>query len=399
MSWNNEIFFFRTLFVIVAKKRLYAHQINVIIVFLYDFIDIEIYVTQFDEFVVNLKLICHLIKTLYDLKQTLKMWYEVIRNFLKFLKFESINENVNVFVFKNKKIYIAIYVNDFFIIEFNMNFINNLKKQLDQRFKMIDLKSTQYYLNIEVIRKNDNIFLRQIIYLTKVLKRFNMINCKIVASSMKSKLINNILFFSFDYKTDVDIFYWYESIVNSLMYAVTMTKFDIIYVFSIINRYCNNSNRTHVKTIKRIFQYIKKTFHYDLKYEFNQQFYYDYNDVDWENVKNERRFIDDYIFFIDENFVFWMLKRQNDVVLFNCEFEYMTFNETNKKVSWMKRFFMKFDHFNDQFNFLWTDNQKTIALNENFEFHRRTKHIDVRYHWIKKKSNENLSTSSICQRR
>ena len=64
------------------------------------------------------------------------------------------------------------------------------------------------------------------------------------------------------------------------MYVVTMTKFDIVYVFSIINRYCNNSNRTHVKTIKRIFQYIKKTFHYDLKYEFNQQFYHNYNDVD-----------------------------------------------------------------------------------------------------------------------
>ena len=248
-----KFFFFRTLFVIAAKKRLHAHQMNVIIIFLYDFIDIEIYVIQFDEFVVNSKLICHLIKTLYDLKQTFKMWYEIIRDFLKFLKFESTNENANVFVFKNKKIYIAIYVNDFFIIEFNINFINNLKKQFNQRFKMIDLKSTQYYLNIEIIRKNDNIFLRQIIYLTKMLKRFNMINCKIVTSSMKSKLINNILLFSFDYKIDVDILYWYESIVNSLMYVVTMTKFDIVYAFSIINRYCNNSNRTHVKTIKRIF--------------------------------------------------------------------------------------------------------------------------------------------------
>ena len=98
-------------------------------------------------------------------------------------------------------------MNDFLIIEFNMNLINNFKKQLDQRFKMIDLKSAQYYLNIEIIRENDSIFLRQIIYLTKMLKRFNMINCKIVASSMKSKLVNSILFSSSDYKTDVDTLY------------------------------------------------------------------------------------------------------------------------------------------------------------------------------------------------
>ena len=68
-----KFFFFRTLFVIAAKKRLHAHQMNVIIVFLYDFIDIEIYVIQFDEFVVNSKLICYLIKMLYDLKQTFKV--------------------------------------------------------------------------------------------------------------------------------------------------------------------------------------------------------------------------------------------------------------------------------------------------------------------------------------
>ena len=68
-----KFFSFRTLFVIAAKKRLHVHQMNVIIAFLYDFIDIEIYVTQLDEFVVNSKLVCHLIKTLYDLKQTLRV--------------------------------------------------------------------------------------------------------------------------------------------------------------------------------------------------------------------------------------------------------------------------------------------------------------------------------------
>ena len=123
------------------------------------------------------------------------------------MKFESTNFDANVFVSKNKKIYIVVYVNDLLIVEDNMNFINSVKKKLKNRFKMIDLESTQFYLDIEIVRKNDSILLRQITYLTKMLERFNMIDCKITKISMKTKLANVILLFSSNYRADVNILY------------------------------------------------------------------------------------------------------------------------------------------------------------------------------------------------
>ena len=108
----------------------------------------------------------------------------MIRNyqyFFKKLNFKSIKFDHNVFVFKKKK-FIAIYVNDLLIINVDMTYINVIKIKLKERFQMIDLKSTQYYLNIEIIRIDDFIILRQIMYLKKILKRF--VRCR-----AKSKLI------------------------------------------------------------------------------------------------------------------------------------------------------------------------------------------------------------------
>ena len=66
-------FLFKILFAIEIKRRMYIHQINIIIVFLYEWIDVNVYVTQFEKFIENFDLICYLLKTLYNLKQISKI--------------------------------------------------------------------------------------------------------------------------------------------------------------------------------------------------------------------------------------------------------------------------------------------------------------------------------------
>ena len=81
-----------------------------------------------------------------------------------------------------------------------------------------------------------------------------------------------------------------------------MTRSDLIYSFSILSRYCFNSNLTHVKTIIRVFKYIKKTLDYDIHYE-DKKNLIKYIDIDFAEIVNDRRFIDDYAFFLSENFI------------------------------------------------------------------------------------------------
>ena len=84
--------------------------------------------------------------------------------------------------------------------------------------------------------------------------------------------------------------------IKSLMYAIIMTQSNLIYFFSILSRYCFNLNSTHVKTVIRVFKYIKKTLDYDIYYK-DKNNLIKYIDVDFAKTMNDRRFIDDYAFF------------------------------------------------------------------------------------------------------
>ena len=113
---------------------------------------------------------------------------------MKKFDFVIFEANHNVFISKNDKIYVIVYVDDLLIISDFMNFIDFMKQKLDKRFKMTDLKFAQHYFDIEIVRNDDSILLRQIIYLRKVLKRFDMNKCKIVDFLMNSNLANVMMF-------------------------------------------------------------------------------------------------------------------------------------------------------------------------------------------------------------
>ena len=123
------------------------------------------------------------------------------------------------------------------------------------------------------------------------------------------------------------------------MYATTITRHDLINILSIINKYLINSNSTHVAAFQRIFRYVQKTLDYKFKYKlfnkklnyFNMLDFYDYSDADWIDTKNDRFLINDHIFFIVEKLILWSFKRQNYIIMFNCEFEYYALTEIKKK--------------------------------------------------------------------
>ena len=126
---------------------------------------------------------------------------------MKKLDFDIIEFDYNVFVSKNKKYYIAVYVNDLFLFDFDIKYINFIKIRLNKRFEMIDFDFAQHYLNIEMIKKNDFIFLRQTTYLKKILKRFDMNKCLSVNSLMKFEFVNVLIFIKKNQQINDDILY------------------------------------------------------------------------------------------------------------------------------------------------------------------------------------------------
>ncbi len=146
---------FRMMFDITATRDLHIEQMNVIIVFLYKFLNELIYVKQSHDFVIDLNLICRLRKALYDLKQASRVWSIMIWSFLNKLNFHEIKSDKSLFVSEDKKMFIVIYVDDLLIIEADMSRIDKIKTELKSTFKMTDLDSTSHYLDMKIRRDRE----------------------------------------------------------------------------------------------------------------------------------------------------------------------------------------------------------------------------------------------------
>ena len=141
---------FRMMFDIAATHDLHIEQMNIIIIFLYEFLNKLIYVKQSHDFVIDLDLICRLRKALYDLKQASRVWSIMIQSFLNKLDFHEIESDKSLFISKDKKMFIAIYIDDLLIIEADMSRINKIKTEFKSTFKMTDLDSTSHYLDMKI---------------------------------------------------------------------------------------------------------------------------------------------------------------------------------------------------------------------------------------------------------
>ena len=85
----------------------------------------------------------------------------------------------------------------------------------------------------------------------------------------------------------------------------------------------------------------------------------------------------------------WQSKLQKCVALSTTTAEYIAAIEAAKEMLWMKRFFLELGLSQEEY-IVWCDSQSTLDLSKNTTYHARTKHIDVRFHWLQDVVEKNL---------
>ena len=175
---------YKMIFAIAAALDLEIEQMDVKTAFLYGAIDEEIYVEQPIGLEDGTKRVCHPNKALYGLKQSPRIWYRTLALFLKSLGFSPLSSDLGVFA--KGHIYLAVYVDDLLIVGPKKSEIQKIKDALSERFQMTDLGPCTYYLGMSVRRDRPTRSLRlhQKGYIEKVLREFNMWECKPVITPM-----------------------------------------------------------------------------------------------------------------------------------------------------------------------------------------------------------------------
>jgi len=173
----------------------------------------------------------------------------------------------------------------------------------------------------------------------------------------------------------------YQEAVGTLMYTVLETRPDIAYAIQVLSKYSKNPGEFHWEAVKRVFCYLRGTRELWLTYGRAGENLVGFTDADG-NMSEDRRTTSGYAFIINRGTVFWSAKRQEVVTLSTTESEYVGATHTAKEAIWLRSLISQVFKSTLPSTTIFSDNKSAITLTEDHQYHARTKHIDIRYHFI-----------------
>ena len=228
------------------------------------------------------------------------------------------------------------------------------------------------------------LFLSQKKYIDRVLERFNMSNCKPVSTPLATHLkLSSDLCPQIEEEKEHMSHVPYASAIGSLMYAMICTRPDLAHVVSMVSWCMHNPGKDHWSAVKWIFGYLKGTS--DIGLVFDKTTTNDvvgFVDSDYGGDLNRRRSLSGYIFTLCNGAISWKATLQSIAALSTTEAEYIAATEGVKEALWLRGLVNELGLAQDTL-VVFCDSQSAIHLTKNSRYHNKTKHIDVKYHFIR----------------
>jgi hypothetical protein len=258
-----------------------------------------------------------------------------------------------------------------------MALVDKFKDCMSKRFNMSMIGELNFFLGLQVVQKEDGIQIHQQKYLREIVKKYNMdgtsnISTPVSTSTKQDADTNGP-------KTDETKF---RGMVGSLMY-LTASRPDIVYAVSLCARFQSNPRESHVKVIKRIFRYLKSSDNLCLWYPKLCDFtLVGYTDADYAGFLVDRKSTSGMAQFLGPCLVSWGTRKQNSISLSTTEAEYIAAASCCTQMLWLKQQLSDFG-VNCGTLEIRCDNTSAINVSKNPVNHSRTKHIDVRHHFLR----------------
>ena len=373
------------------QNNMLVHQMDVKTAYLNAPIDCEIYMEQpegFEKVGKNgEKLVCRLNKSLYGLKQSGRNWNNMLHDHLLGKGFTQSLADPCVYTRNSgasECAIIIIWVDDLIISASNEILLESVKGSLSSRFKMKDLGILSWFLGTEFKCSKSEIEMSQKQYIEKLLVKFGMTECKpkptpatvssdTIAETGSPELRDPTL---------------YRAIVGSLIYVMTGTRPDLCYIVMKLSQDMSNPTEENLIAAKHVLRYLKGTIDQSLRFRKSEAplKLIGFCDSDWGGDVRDRRSISGYGFMLTNEgpLVSWRSRKQPTVALSTCEAEYMALTEAVQEAKFLKQLCIDLKIVQVDYSVLLNgDNQGAINLAKNPMYHKRSKHIDVKYHFIR----------------
>ena len=375
----------RAVLSLAATEDWELHQMDVDTAFLQSPVEEEIYIRlpeDYRQWASNgRELVGRVAKSIYGLRQSSRNWNKVIDKWLKQgYKLVPDPSDPCVYVVREAEniLVIVLYVDDL-IIAGSLKMVIAFKKAISKRFKMKDLGELQWVLGMEITRDRSKrtLEINQTAYIEQTLAKYGMTDCKPVGAPAEGSLTRLT-------EEEADPNSEYRAVVGSLLYAALVTRPDIAYAVQALGRHLNASGPEHWLAAKRVLRYLQGTKNKTLKYSPSAKTQVSgYSDSDWASDLATRRSTTGYVFMLGNGALSWGSRLQPTVALSSAEAEYMAVTAAVQEALHLRQLFDGLGYGQDGPTVILEDNQGCMALAVNTGTNPRTKHIAIRYHFIR----------------
>ncbi|GKB97202.1 putative ribonuclease H-like domain-containing protein [Tanacetum coccineum] len=282
-----------------------------------------------------------------------RAWYETLSSFLLEKGFKRGTIDKTLFIKKNKSdiILVQVYVDDIIFGSTKKSMCTEFEEVMHKRFQMSSMGELTFFLGLQVKQQPGGVFISQEKYVADILKKFDFCSIKIATTPIES---NKPLVKDED-GVEVDV-HEYRSMIGSLMY-LTASRPDIMFAVCACARFQVTPKASHLHAVKRIFRYLKHQPKLGLWYPRDSPFELEaFSDSDYAGVSLDRKSITGGCQFLAAHCCGQVLWIQNQMMDYG-------FNFMNTKIH--------------------IDNESTICVVKNPVYHSRTKHIEIRHHFIR----------------
>ena len=279
---------------------------------------------------------------------------------------------------------LAVYVDDVLVAGKSEQKFERVKVDLGERFKLKDLGELHYFLGVSVRQSAVKTWIGQPGFTQAIIEKFGMGECRPVNTPVAAgtKLLK-----ATEESEGVDATL-YQSAVGSLLYLSGWTRPNVAFAVGQVARFCSNPTTEHWTAVKRILRYLKGTAPYGLMFAASGDTgggLIGYSDADWAGDVNDRKSTSGYLFMMNGAAVSWRSQKQTCVALSTAEAEYIALAAATQEATWMRKLMNDFHESQAEPVTIYEDNQSAICIAKNPQSHHKTKHVDIKYHYVRDK--------------
>jgi len=322
-------------------------------------------------------------KSIYGLKQAARCWGRTLANVLRKRGFQPSLADPALYINYHRSEFLGVHVDDLLFVA---NEDNGFTHWLGTHFTVNNLGKPRHLLSIELVWTDTSVSLAQTTYIRRIIGKYLPSGAKplVTPLSLSERPLKR------DHLEPPADLKEYQSAIGSLLYAAIITRPDILFSVCCLSQFLSDPSESHMRMVKNIFRYLAHTPHYRLTYHRPKEKPHSilcvYSDSSYANSLSDRRSFSGSVIMLAGCPIAWNCAKQGVVALPTTEAEYIALTSAAQSLAWTQTLLGEMRMTDININpVLYGDNLSSHFLTRNASLHRRSKHIDVRYHYIREK--------------